>query len=286
MTDFSSLLEAVILTLPELRDFHARTTKTYAFLKQACRREIEDRFGDGKFQPQEFSPFGELSFPYYKMGAIDSLNLFDLDELIIFSYYWASRSRYKRVADVGANIGLHSVILNKCGFQVRSYEPDPLHFGILQDNLSRNNCAGVEAFNTAISSKAGKMEFIRVLGNTTGSHLAGSKSNPYGELEKFPVNVEAVNSILKWADLIKLDAEGHEKEILLSTKRQDWLSTDALVEVENEVNARALYEHFRSLGINLFSQKNNWHIVDDFKTMPNSYREGTLFVTSKKEMFW
>jgi hypothetical protein len=130
------------------------------------------------------------------------------------------------------------------------------------------------------------MEFVRVLGNTLGSHLAGSKANPYGDLERFPVKVEAIEPLISWADLIKLDVEGHEKEVLLATNRDHWLSTDALVEVENESNAATIYEYLTSLGVHLFSQKTNWQMVHDIDDMPTSYREGTLFVTCKSEMPW
>ena len=282
----SSILESLLLTLPSVNHLHAPGSKIYTLLKQIAHQEVENLFYDYEPKAKEFKPFGDLVFPYHKMGAVDSLNLFDLDELMIFSFYWINRRRYKRVLDIGANIGLHSIILNKCGFDIRAYEPDPQHFELLRRNLALNNCSNVQAFNAAVSSRAGESEFIRVLGNTTGSHIAGSKPNPYGDLERIPVNVEAIETLITWADLIKLDAEGHEKEILLATNRDHWLTTDVLVEVENQNNAALLYEHFRSIGIELFSQKTNWQIVRKLEDMPTSYREGTLFVTCKSMMPW
>ena len=286
MISTSSILESLFLALPSLSTQHAPGSEAYALLKQVARREVENLFYEPGPKVKEFKPFGKLVFPYHKMGAIDSLNLFDLDELIIFSFYWTNRKRYRRVLDIGANIGLHSTILSKCGFEVRAFEPDPQHFEILQKNLALNDCSDVQTFNAAVSSRAGVMEFIRVLGNTTGSHLAGSKANPYGDLERFPVKVEAIEPLITWADLIKCDVEGHEKEILLATNRDHWLTTDALVEVENESNAAFIYEHFTTLGVQLFSQKTNWQLVRGVDDMPTSYREGTLFVTCKSEMPW
>ena len=282
----ASILESLLLALPSLSGQHAPGSEVYALLKQVARREVEDLFYEHEPKVREFEPFGDLVFPYHKMGAIDSLNLFDFDELIIFSFYWVNRQRYRRVLDIGANIGLHSIILSKCGFEVRAYEPDSQHFKILERNLALNNCPNVQVFNAAVSSKRGEMEFVRVLGNTTASHLAGSKANPYGELERFPVKVEAIEPLITWADLVKLDVEGHEKEVLLATNRNHWLGTDALVEVENESNAASIYKHFTALGVRLFSQKTNWQLVRDVDDMPTSYREGTLFVTCKSEMPW
>ena len=285
-TNSASILESLFLALSSLSDEHVPGSKLHALLKQVARREVEDLFSDDEPQIKDFKPFGDLVFPYHKMGAIDSLNLFDLDELIIFSFYWINRGRYRRVLDIGANIGLHSIILSKCGFEVQSYEPDPQHFEILRRNLALNNCSNVQTFNAAVSSKAGKLEFVRVLGNLTASHLAGSKPNPYGDLERFPVKVEAIEPLITWADLIKLDVEGHEKEVLLATNHGHWLSTDALVEIESEGNAAAIYKHFTTLGIQLFSQKTNWQLVRDVADMPTSYSQGTLFITCKREMPW
>jgi FkbM family methyltransferase len=282
----SIILEKLILMLPSLTNSHAPDSQVYGLLKLTARKDVENLFSSMNSQSVRFSPFGELVFPYHKMGAVDSLNLFDLDELIIFSFYWTNRGRYKRVLDIGANIGLHSIILSKCGFEVRAYEPDPGHFAILERNLRLNKCSNVRAFNAAISNEAGEKEFVRVLGNTTGSHLAGSKTNPYGQLERFPVRVDAIGSLMAWPDLIKMDAEGHEKDMLLSTSREQWLRTDALVEVENENNAAAIYNYFHGLCVHLFSQKTGWNEVQSVDDMPTSYREGTLFITSRNKMPW
>lgn len=108
------------------------------------------------------------------MGAIDSLDLFGIDKLVIFAFYWSNSGRYKRTLDMGANIGLHSIMMSRCGFQVTCFEPDPHHFSLLTRNLSDNNINSVTAVNAAVSVKEGTMEFVRVLGNTTGSHLAAT----------------------------------------------------------------------------------------------------------------
>jgi FkbM family methyltransferase len=282
----SIILEKLLLTLPSLASCHSPDSQVYGLLKLMARKEVERLFSSTDGQSSRLGPFGEIVFPYHKMGAVDSLNLFDIDELIIFSFYWANRGRYKRVLDIGANIGLHSIILSKCGFEVRAYEPDPGHFAVLERNLLLNNSSNVQAFNAAVSNETGEKEFVRVLGNTTSSHLAGSKANPYGQLERFPVKVDAIGPLMAWSDLIKIDAEGHEKDMLLSTNEEQWLRTDAIVEVENENNAAAVFDHFRHPGVHLLSQKIGWNEVQSVGDMPTGYREGTLFVTCKSEMPW
>jgi FkbM family methyltransferase len=281
----SPVLDSLLAALPTTPLQHVPGSPLYYLLKQVARREIEALFRADEGEPQ-FGPFGPLRFPYETMGAVDSLNLFDVDELILFSFYWRNRQRYRRVVDIGANIGLHSIVMARCGFEVRSYEPDPRHFRLLKRNLAANGCARVTPINAAVSRESGRMEFVRVLGNTTGSHLAGAKPAPYGELERFPVDVAAVGPLLEWADLVKLDVEGHEAEIVLATTAEHWSSTDAVLEIGSEANARAVFDHLKRLGVRMFSQKRGWGAVQDRSEMPTSYRDGSLFVSCRPEMPW
>jgi len=284
--DNSTLLNDLILSLPDFKAHHVRGGRPYDFLKSVVRREIEFLLAPQESSIVNFGPFGELQFPYHRMGAVDSLNLFDMDEMIIFSFYWANRHRYRRALDIGANLGLHSILLEKCGVSVKAYEPDPWHYEIMKQNIDINNCFNVECINAAVSNHNGNMEFIRVLGNTTSSHLAGSKRNPYGELKRFPVEVKAIQNIIEWADFVKLDAEGHEKQILLATNRGMWDNIDAIVEIENEGNAEDIYKFIAEMGVNMFAQKLAWMKVEDVSGMPTSYKEGSLFITTKEEMPW
>ncbi|MEZ7195961.1 FkbM family methyltransferase [Pseudodesulfovibrio karagichevae] len=255
-------------------------------LKRAARAEVERLFGEDAPRPVQFGDIGELDFPFFSMGSIDSRNLFDLDELIIFSFYRKNRGRYKNVLDVGANIGLHSTLLSLMGYTVRCFEPDPVHFELLQRNLKANGCSNVEPHAAAMSDSDGETEFCRVKGNTTGSHIKGAKANPYGELDYFPVKIEAANPHLKWADLVKMDVEGHEPTILTATDRDIWEGTDAFVEIENAENGAIVFEHMSKLGVNLFAEKLNWQRVRSAEDMPAGYKEGSLFVSVKDAMPW
>lgn len=282
-----TILEQIISLLPTIWNHHGPDSEIYTLLKQVAREDVERHFSNNDTGVISLEPFGKIAFPYYNMGnSVDSTNLFDLDELMMFSFYWINRNRYNHVVDAGANLGLHSIVLSKCGYEICAYEPDPSHFKILRNNLEKNGCTNVTPFQAAISFETGESEFIKVLGNTTSSHISGSKQNPYGNLERFTVKVEAIHPLLKWADLIKMDVEGHEKEVILSTTRDQWIKTDALIEIENEQNALAVFEHLTSLGVSMFSQKSNWKLVDRVAEMPTSYHEGTLFVSCRTALPW
>src|SRR4051812_15501255 len=201
-----STLDLLFAALAESPQLHARSTAFYELCKADARAAVVPLFSSEKSEPGDFGPFAQLSLPYTKMGAIDSLDLFGLDELIIFAFYNANRGRYRKVVDIGANLGLHSIVMARCGFTVKAFEPDLWHYGILSKNLAANGATGVQPIEAAISTRDGEAKFVRVLGNTTGSHLAGSKDS-YGDKEFFTVKTLAVEPLLEWADLAKIDAE-------------------------------------------------------------------------------
>jgi FkbM family methyltransferase len=266
---------------------HARSSATYqALAAQWSAAFRASAFANAAPAPVPFGPFGPLTLPYRRMGAIDSIDLFGLDELILFAFYWANRARYRRAVDIGANIGLHSIVMARCGFAVRAFEPDPVHVGILRENLALNGVAAVELVEAAVSDRDGATEFVRVKGNTTGSHLAGAKAAPYGELDRFPVTVRAFAAAVADADFVKIDAEGHEAVILRALPAQRWQTLDAVVEVGTAENARALFDHFATLPVRLFAQKIGWERVGAIGDMPTSHREGSLFVSAKDKMPW
>lgn len=282
----SPFLNELLDVLPLISSYHWPAGAVHQSFKKAARAEVEILFGKDAARPVELSDFGPLDFPYFNMGNVDSINLFDLDELIIFSFYRRNRKRYKKVLDIGANIGLHTILLSRLGYTVRCFEPDPGHFEALTRNIKLNGCQNVEPHAAAVSITDGETEFCRVKGNTTSSHIKGDKANPYGDLEFFPVKLEAAARHLAWADLVKMDVEGHEPVILTATNRDTWANTDAFVEIESAENAAIVFEHMSALGVNLFAQKINWQPVKNLEAMPTGYKDGSLFITCNDHMPW
>ena len=232
-------------------------------------------------------PLGQVSFTYVEMGAISSLDLFGLDELILFSFYWRNRSRYHSAVDLGANLGLHSIVLAKLGIGVTSYEPDPSHVQIMSGHVDKNELSDrIQVREAAVTADGDVVEFVRVLGNTTGSHVVGAKETPYGVLERFEVASVAFADALLGADLVKMDVEGLEAELLCSVRPQDLASVDIVCEVGSAANADRIWEHFAGSDLQLFAQKVNWEPAASPNDLPNSYREGSLFISSRSMMPW
>ena len=58
--------------------------------------------------------------------------------------------------------------------------------------------------------------FVRVLGNTTGSHLLGAKKKVYNKIKNINVKILNARKIIKTKNLVKIDAEGEEGKIINS----------------------------------------------------------------------
>lgn len=224
-----------------------------------------------------FGPFGPINFPYHKMGNIDSLHLFGDTELMILAMYFHNKGRWNKVLDIGANIGLHSICMDRMGFEVRAYEPDPYHYSTLVENLGNNECGLVSPYCAAVHTKDGSGQFVRVLNNLTGNHLEGFKDS-YGPRETIPVVMVDCRPLWAWADFAKIDSEGNEAELCLTMTADDLRHMQAVLEVRNEANARVIYNHFQILEVPMWSQKTEWAQVKTLDDMPKQNREGSLFI--------
>ncbi len=282
------LMQELFELLPVTRSLHSRNCSFYKLIEKKTKNFIESSNlnidGDGSI---DLGMFGKINLPFYKMGNINSLDLFGLDELIIFAFYQVNKGKYSSAADIGANIGLHSIIMSKCGWNVNSYEPDPLHQQKIIENLSLNNITHkVNLIKKAVSNESGTGEFSRVVSNTTSSHLTGAKNNVYGDIDKFKVEIDSIKPIMKNFDFIKMDVEGQEAKIIGCTEIKDWEKTDMMVEIGSEENAKIVFEHLQKIKVNCFSQKNNWNKVTQFENFPTSYKEGSLFISLASKMNW
>lgn len=278
----ANLLDA----LPELTLHHSPGGKVYTALSLTARHIVSSLFSDQNPVGVPLSSFGTIIFPYHSMGAVDSLDLFGLDELILFSFYRLNCHRYRKVADIGANIGLHSLIMARCGFIVQSYEPDPEHLTLFRENMQANQVSSVKVIEAAVSAQTGEAEFLRLRGNTTGSHIAGAKNNPYGEIDRFKVQLASFSEVAEHVDFAKIDAEGHEAVIVASLSATQWDTIDVMLEIGTEANAVAIFDYATCVKVNIFTQKNGWNLARGVTDLPTSYKQGSAFMTRKTSMPW
>lgn len=221
-----------------------------------------------------------VDIPYCSFGKIDSLDLWGFPELMILQLYKENKDRWKNVLDIGANIGLHSIVMSKLGWNVRAFEPQPDIYDILMRNRLLNNCDFL-GYRKAVHISTGTVNFTRVLNNLTGSHIDGFK-NSYGPRETIQVQTVDCRSLWPTTDFAKIDCEGNEAELCLTMTQEDMSRMDCILEVRNTENAARICSHFMNLDVAMWSQKINWKRVTTFSDMPMSNRDGSLFVGHNK----
>ena len=266
----------------------ARGSAYFAHMEKELVEEIEELYAntlDGKISLAEI---GKIDFPYFSFGNLDSGKLFGLDEIVLFSFYYANRHRYKSVLDLGANIGLHSLVLLKLGFEVISCEPDELHCLQFEKVMKLNGISKYKLIRKAIGISNEPLEFTRVLGNTTGSFVRDAKSNPYGEIESFSVQVDDIADVLNLTkfDLVKMDVEGYEATLLNRVTVESFNSTDFMLEVGSAKNASLIFDLIREKNLNAFSQKTNWNRVKSIDDLPSHHSHGSLFIGNPAGPKW
>ena len=250
---------------------------------------ILSNFQDSKFNGDvQLAEIGLIKFPYFSMGSIDSTKLFGVDELILFSFYYMNRNRYRKTLDLGANIGLHSLIMKKLDLDVVSYEPDSVHIAQFEKVMVLNGFHSKGLRKKAISDTRGSMEYIRILGNTTGSHLLGSKEDVYGPTEVISVEVDDILEVLEQGkfDFVKMDVEGHEVVLLNRITADSIQKTDIMLEIGSEKNAIDIFKILSSKKIPAYSQKTNWARVEKLEDLPSHHTHGSLFVSMQGPPNW
>lgn len=221
-----------------------------------------------------------ITFPYVSMGKVDSLDLFGANELIIFSFYEHNRARYKKVLDIGANLGLHSILMARLGWLVSAFEPDAAVCQLALKNILDNGLI-TEIASKAVSDRDGESQFIRVLNNLTGSCLVGSAKEPFGPLETVTVPVVDCRPLFDWADLAKLDVEGHEGILLKCLTKDHLTHLDLICELRGHKEASLVLDHIDSIGGVIYTQKNDWKPVKCLSDMPVKHQEGSIFISSR-----
>lgn len=219
----------------------------------------------------------DMDFPYVKMGKIDSLDLFGPTELMILQLYKHNKNRWRYVLDIGANLGLHSIIMDRLGWYVRAYEPQPDIFKFLQRNLRNNHCGRVAEYKVAVHTSTGYANMVVVENNLTGSHLEGFKDS-YGPRHTIPVPTVDCRTLWSDADFAKIDSEGNEAELSLTMTAEHMKRLSCVMEVRNEKNAQIIYDHFTGIGVPIWTQKNEWEKAKSIEDMPKMNREGSIFV--------
>ena len=122
------------------------------------------------------------------------------------------------VVDVGANIGLSTILLARAARRVVAFEPSPANAAYLRRNLLSNGIANVEVVAAAVSDQPGTLRFHQAQFGA-GSHVVAAGhvlSDGISAVEVPAVTLDA--ALTAPVSFIKIDTEGHEPDVLAGAR--------------------------------------------------------------------
>ena len=124
------------------------------------------------------------------------------------------------VVDVGANIGIHTLILAKCvgkNGHVYAFEPSPNNVKLIKGSVDLNNFKNVSVIDRAVSDKPGKNIFY--FSDGISAHSLSDFGYGKGSIE---IDVETLDNFFKNTnskiDFLKIDAEGYDFKVIKGMK--------------------------------------------------------------------
>jgi FkbM family methyltransferase len=128
------------------------------------------------------------------------------------------------VFDVGANVGLYSVLLAKAvggRGQVIAFEPESECYQHLQENLKLNGLTNVRTFRKALGERRGEGKLYRGQENADSSLIAPPLGKDMGHqlVEIVQGDQFAEAEALPIPRAVKIDVEGYEYSVILGLER-------------------------------------------------------------------
>jgi len=126
------------------------------------------------------------------------------------------------VVDVGANIGLFSIILSDLvgvSGKVYSFEPIPMLHNKLINNINLNKIGNIETIESGIGDKESEIEIYL---NPEQSGLSSVVIKPSGNVISQKIKLNSLDNFFanrkEKVSFIKIDTEGYEPQVLLGAK--------------------------------------------------------------------
>lgn len=184
--------------------------------------------------------------------------------------------------DVGAHIGVHSVVIGKTlSENVLSFEPDIRNRELLERNVEANHVSA-RIIGKAVGATCGAVAFRQAAGNNTGmSRLATSDEEGVVDVEMTTLDQEVGEHAGICPSLIKIDVEGAEMQVLgggeetVSTFLPDLVVEASTADAFSEVAGWARSRGYRLKG--RYCATPTYHFVHSRST----FERGTT-----RDLFW
>lgn len=162
-----------------------------------------------------------------KNGLIFKLRSKNNDR-VIFNQIWLTKTYTPKefkikeddvVIDIGAHIGLFSILAAKSASRgkIYAFEPSEENFNLLKENIDLNKLSNLELINKAVAKESGAREFALSKDDPAGHAI------PYEETNRRKVDVQTTSlddffeeRNINKVDFLKMDCEGAEYEIFYS----------------------------------------------------------------------
>lgn len=117
--------------------------------------------------------------------------------------------------DVGANLGIWSLLAAQRGVRIVAFEPVPQMAARLRQHIAANHADNVDVRQLALGAEPGSLPFFALSdGNTGASSLA-----PQSGGAEIRVDVVTLDSVVDRADFLKVDVEGAELLVFRGARR-------------------------------------------------------------------
>ena len=164
---------------------------------------------------------GDRIYVPVEVGALHPL-LFDRSYSGFFDeeeFFAAVSSRVRTedtIFDIGAYIGIHSVLLSRIGRRVVAFEPNPAVFRLLLETMRSNSAANVNAHQLAVAESSGAAYLAGIGSGACLSRAATTDSDVQVALVDLDTFAERHEI---WPDVMKIDVEGYECEVIRGARR-------------------------------------------------------------------
>lgn len=141
------------------------------------------------------------------------------------NYYFETENKQPVIVDVGAHIGLSSLYFKKLYPEARilCVEPNPVNIRLLRQNIEVNRLENVAVVEAAVDVVTGERElYVDGTGNKWFSTGSFTKKAWDGSQENKAIKVatKTLDELVDWpVDLLKMDVEGAEQEVLMSSSK-------------------------------------------------------------------
>lgn len=261
------------------------------FVKYHLYRPIKKKIKNYKINKYSLKNFGNYSL---------LLNVEHYTQFMMFHYPYEPeisnfiKKKIKKndfVIEVGCHIGfftcLIASIINKG--HLLGFEPNTDNYNLLKNNININNFKNVSLMKVALSNKNKQTKLhlnkFNEGGHSISENINHKKFSNY-ELIKSKKLDDYINIINKEIKLIKIDAEGHEDQILIGMekllKNKKIAPKYIIIETENLQKLRRIFSYLVKYDYLIYSNINdkcydNIETYRSFYSKKEDYRE-TIFL--------